>query len=78
MSPKELIKSVFSSAQDTPPAVYQHTMFELGQQLGSAILCQIPDYQTNAYLACTAEDADFLARGMLTKLEANLAQVAFT
>ena len=65
------------AAKSTLPEVYQATMFELGRHLGAAILDEISDTDSQACLACTAEDADFLAKGILEKLEANLTQMAF-
>lgn len=59
------------------PDIYQKTMTEIGMHLGDAILSQISDVHCNVYLACTVEDADFLARGMLTRLEKQLKSVAF-
>lgn len=66
------------AAKNTPPEVYRDTMFELGKHLGSAILDEISDAAAPAYLACTAEDADFLAKGILTRLEDTLAAVGFS
>lgn len=59
------------------PNIYQDTMTKLGMFLGDAILSQISDVHCNVYLACTVEDADFLARGMLIPLEKQLEKVAF-
>ncbi|NHC34311.1 hypothetical protein [Scytonema millei] len=61
----------------TEPALYQDTMTKIGMLLGSAVLSQISDTQGNVYLACTVEDADFLAKGMLISLEKDLQKVAF-
>ena len=63
--------------KNTEPAVYQETMTKLGMTLGQAVLSQISNEQCNVYLACTVEDADFLARGMLIRLEEHLQKVAF-
>lgn len=59
------------------PDTYQKTMTKIGMLLGDAILSQISDVHCNIYLACTVEDADFLAKGMLTRLEKQLKSVAF-
>ncbi len=59
------------------PDIYQKTMTEIGMLLGDAILSQISDVHCNVYLACTVEDADFLAKGMLMRLEKQLKSVAF-
>ena len=42
---------------------YEAAMFALGQELGTAILKKIHSPDAKIYLACTAEDADFLAKG---------------
>lgn len=63
--------------KNTEPALYQETMTKLGMLLGEAVLSQIRDEQCNVYLACTVEDADFLARGMLVHLEEHLKKVTF-
>ena len=49
---------------------YEAAMFALGQELGTAILRKIQSPDAKIYLACTAEDADFLAKGILDSLEA--------
>lgn len=63
--------------KDIAPDVYRETMTKIGVLLGDAILSQISDVHCNVYLACTVEDADFLARGMLARLEKQLKSVAF-
>ncbi len=63
--------------KNSAPNLYRDTMTKLGIALGDAILSQISDEQCNVYLACTVEDADFLARGMLIRLEEQLKSVAF-
>lgn len=63
--------------KSTDAVVYQESMFQLGVELGQAILSEVANNHTSAYLACTAEDADFLAKGILTQLETNLETVAF-
>lgn len=51
------------------PHDYQAAMFELGRELGTAIAIEIHAPDAKIYLACTAEDADFLAKGILASLE---------
>jgi hypothetical protein len=51
------------------PQDYQAAMFELGRELGAAIAIEIHDPDAKIYLACTAEDADFLAKEILASLE---------
>lgn len=63
--------------KNSAPNLYRDTMTKLGMALGDAILSQISNEQCNVYLACTVEDADFLARGMLIRLEEQLKSVAF-
>jgi hypothetical protein len=48
---------------------YQAAMFELGQELGNSILGRLHSQETRVYLACTVEDADFLAAGIVGSLE---------
>lgn len=72
---KPLLDRLADKSTDT--LVYQEAMFQLGVELGQAILAEVAGSQTSAYLACTAEDADFLAKGILTQLETNLETVAF-
>lgn len=45
---------------------YREAMFNLGIGLGEAILGQIDQSNCNVHLACTVEDADFLAKGILS------------
>ncbi|BAZ14340.1 hypothetical protein NIES4071_61830 [Calothrix sp. NIES-4071] len=52
-------------------------MTQLGNSLGEYILDQIDSQESDVYLASTVEDADFLAKGILTSLENRLSQVAF-
>jgi predicted phosphoribosyltransferase len=48
---------------------YQDAMFNLGQELGTHIVRKIGTPESKVYLACTAEDADFLAKEILESLE---------
>lgn len=57
--------------------LYRKTIFNIGLSLGDAILAEIPNQQSTVYLACTVEDADFLARGILSRLEEHINAVAF-
>lgn len=56
---------------------YRQSMSLLGECLGSVVLSQIANNTDSAYLACTAEDADFLARGILSQLEGTIPKVTF-
>jgi hypothetical protein len=59
------------------PGKYKEAMTEVGRRLGDSILPHIEDVQANVYLACTVEDADFLAKGMLLSLEKHLSKISF-
>ncbi len=59
------------------PETYRAVMAEIGQWLGDILLAQIEDEQSEVYVACTVEDADFLAQGILSRLESKLNNVAF-
>lgn len=62
----------------TPVDRYREAMLNLGFGLGNAILDRIkPATNCNVYLACTAEDADFLAQGILSRLEQQNFTVGF-
>ncbi|NMG10700.1 hypothetical protein [Brasilonema sp. UFV-L1] len=56
---------------------YKEIMTKIGMSLGDCVLAQIDDYLSDVYLACTVEDADFLAKGMLIRLEKQIQKVAF-
>lgn len=59
------------------PTLYKKTMTQLGSSLGDCILAQIDNKESDVYLASTVEDADFLAKGILTSLENRLSKLAF-
>lgn len=63
--------------KNSDPNLYKETMNEIGIAFGDAILSEIDNKQCSLYLACTAEDADFLAKGILDRLEKQLNSVAF-
>lgn len=56
---------------------YRETMTKIGRSLGNIILNKIGETKPNIYLACTVEDADFLAKGMLSILESHFSNIAF-
>jgi hypothetical protein len=72
------IRSLLNQLIDrsTVPALYQQTMIQLGVNLGDVILDRINDDSASVYLASTVEDADFLSRGILERLEVRLKSVA--
>ena len=59
------------------PGKYKDILFKIGMSIGDCVLAQVDDYSSNAYLACTVEDADFLAKGMLMSLEKRIQNIAF-
>lgn len=59
------------------PDIYKKTMTKVGMRLGDAILAQINDTRCDVCLACTVEDADFLAKGMLIRLEKEIEKLHF-
>lgn len=59
------------------PILYHKIMTQLGSRLGDCILTQIENKESNVYLVSTVEDADFLAKGMLSSLEDRLPKLAF-
>ncbi|MEB3230817.1 MAG: hypothetical protein VKJ64_07400 [Leptolyngbyaceae bacterium] len=65
--------------KSTSHQAYQQAMTDLGQHLGTAMLDAMghPPTSHHIYLVATAEDADFLASGILKQLEAHLNSVGF-
>jgi hypothetical protein len=63
--------------KQTAPHRYKEAMSQLGESLGESILPEIKSDQSSIYLACTVEDADFLAKGILNRLEDRIKSVAF-
>ncbi|NOQ64416.1 MAG: hypothetical protein GQ582_07880, partial [Methyloprofundus sp.] len=45
---------------------YSNSLYLLGKELGTVLVEQIPD--KNICVACTVEDADFLAKGIIDSL----------
>ena len=55
--------------QSAPASAYQDAMTELGRQLGAEVVTKNPSIkQSTVCVACTVEDADYLARGLLEGL----------
>ncbi|MBD1842479.1 hypothetical protein H6F89_03425 [Cyanobacteria bacterium FACHB-63] len=75
----ENVRSLLETLSDrsTGPDAYKEAMTCLGMSLGECILPKITSQQSSVYLACTVEDADFLAKGILERLEAQLKTIAF-
>lgn len=63
--------------RNSVPDTYKDAMTKIGMSLGDAVLSKIDNNQDSIYLACTVEDADYLAKGMLSRLEQRLRSVAF-
>lgn len=63
--------------RSTSHQIYQDAMTQLGRSLGSAMADEIGDTSQNVYLVATAEDADFLALGVLRQLETRQSSVGF-
>jgi hypothetical protein len=68
-----LLETLVDSASG--PDLYQETMFKLGTLLGDWLLREIDEPQDSVYLACTVEDADFLAKGILAQMEEKISHV---
>jgi hypothetical protein len=58
-----------SLADRVPPGEYREAMTGLGRELGRVVADRLPR-TASILLICTNEDADFLARGVLEKLQA--------
>jgi hypothetical protein len=52
-------------------------MLKIGEAFGDVLLDFIQDSEARVYLASTVEDADFLAKGILERLETRLKSIAF-
>ncbi len=74
-SVQQLLKTL--TDKNTTSGIYRDTMTKIGTKLGDYLLSQINDRNSDIYLACTVEDADFLARGILSKLENYLHNIGF-
>jgi hypothetical protein len=61
----------------TSPTDYASSLYALGKELADVLLQQFPvdDYQ-NVCVACTVEDADYLAKGIIDVLEKTLFSVS--
>ncbi|NER98106.1 MAG: hypothetical protein F6J86_30470 [Symploca sp. SIO1B1] len=75
----EHIKVLLNTIADksSEPTLYQDTMTKIGMNFGDALLAEIDNKKGSVYLACTVEDADFLAKGILSRLEKRIHTVAF-
>lgn len=75
----ENIKVLLNTIADksSEPILYRKTMTKIGINLGELLLAEIDNNESSVYLACTVEDADFLARGILNSFGNLLHNVAF-
>ncbi|MGD1895497.1 MAG: hypothetical protein ACFB16_00945 [Phormidesmis sp.] len=55
--------------KENTPDAYKEAMTLLGKRLGEVMSSKIGASNSSLYLACTVEDADYLAKGMLIPLE---------
>ena len=72
---QELLNTLVSRSSE--PSLYREAMMRIGLSFGDAILAEMNNKQCSVYLACTVEDADFLAQGILSRIEKSLDSVAF-
>ncbi|MGL6344218.1 MAG: hypothetical protein ACRC80_34370 [Waterburya sp.] len=70
-----LLKTLTDKSSE--PNLYKKTMYEIGINFGESILSEINNQHCSLYLACTVEDADFLAKGILDCLENQVESLAF-
>jgi len=65
---RELIAAIFNPKTSTD--AYRKAMYQLGQRLGLVLASKIPQGKNNeCCVACTVEDADYLAAGFIEALE---------
>lgn len=55
-------------SKDTAPDEYRLAMYYLGTELGRILAYRLSESAQKISLACTVEDADFLARGIIDRL----------
>jgi hypothetical protein len=72
---KQLLDRIADRA--TSPDDYKQAMLSLGRNLGDVLLAKIDPQRSRVYLAATVEDADFLAQGILERLEAKVSHLDF-
>lgn len=59
------------------PTDYRQAMTSLGESFGDIFLNKITENQPSIYLASTVEDADYLAKGVLSRLETHYHDISF-
>jgi len=55
---------------------YANALYQLGRELGNVLCHKIGHRDENICVACTVEDADFLAKGVIESLNARYSQVS--
>lgn len=65
---KEAILNTLLDCKNDPER-YRNAMYQLGRALGGDIANAFSSARSDIYVACTVEDADFLAKGILDVLE---------
>ena len=74
-STKHLLEALID--KDTNSKKYAITMYQIGTAFGNEILNRI-SHRDRVTLACTVEDADYLAKGIIDNLEQNGIKVTLT
>jgi len=60
----------------TDPTTYSHALYVLGQELGHVLSKQVGDKPKNVCVACSVEDADYLAKGVIEVLTDTFSEVS--
>lgn len=71
-------KQYLATLADTTTEVsdYANALYKLGRELGNVLCHKIGHRDENICVACTVEDADFLAKGVIESLNACYSQVS--
>lgn len=74
----DLVKDNLSTLINTTTNVdaYSYALYQLGKELGNVLATQIENREENICVACTVEDADFLAKGIIDSLSLNFSNVS--
>jgi hypothetical protein len=60
----------------TDVVAYSYALYQLGTELGEVLAQKILDKDKNICVACTVEDADFLAKGIIDSLTGSFAHIS--
>ncbi|MFN6392911.1 MAG: hypothetical protein ACK4V9_00525, partial [Aphanizomenon sp.] len=72
----EKIKILLQKLVDAiEPVCYGSLMENLGQELGKTILSQVHGDCAKLYVAGTVEDADYLTKGIINRLEKKISSI---